>query len=106
MYSKAVEIVPLFSGSGIRIKIIEGMIAGKAVISTTIGAEGINVENGKNILIADTPQDFADAVKSVVADEALCRSLGENARKLIEREHDNQKLIARLEKFYHEIIGR
>lgn len=105
MYSKAVEIVPLFSGSGIRIKIIEGMAAGKAIVSTTIGAEGINVESGKNILIADTPEEFAGAVKRVVSDKTLCQTLGENARKLIEQDHDNRKLIKKLEMFYNEIIG-
>ena len=104
MYSKAIEIVPLFSGSGIRIKIIEGMAAQKAVISTTIGAEGINVESGKNILIANNPQQFFEAVKQLVHNQELCETLGENARKLIEKDHDNKKLINRLEKFYQKII--
>ncbi len=104
MYSKAIEIVPLFSGSGIRIKIIEGMAAQKAVISTTIGAEGINVESGKNILIANNPQEFFEAVKQLIPDRQLCETLGKNARKLIEKDHDNQKLINRLEKFYKKII--
>jgi len=106
MYSKAIEIVPLFSGSGIRIKIIEGMAAEKAVISTTIGAEGINVESGKNIIIANDPQEFFDAVKRLISDKLLCKTLGENARKLIEKDHDNQKLIERLDKFYQKIISQ
>jgi polysaccharide biosynthesis protein PslH len=100
MASKAVEIVPLFSGSGIRIKIIEGMAAGKAVISTAIGAEGINVKNEKNILLANNPEDFFNAVKKCITDQNYCRSLGAEARKLIEQDHDNDKLIARLENFY------
>ena len=104
MYSKAIEIVPLFSGSGIRIKIIEGMAAQKAIISTTIGAEGINVESGKNIIIANNPQEFFGAVKQLVHDRQLCETLGDNARKLIEKDHNNQKLIMRLEKFYQKII--
>jgi glycosyltransferase involved in cell wall biosynthesis len=105
MYSKAIEIVPLFSGSGIRIKIIEGMAARKAVISTSIGAEGINVNSGKNIIIANTPEDFLQAIKKLVSDKQLCVTLGENARVLIEEEHDNHKLIQRLEKFYHKIMA-
>jgi glycosyltransferase involved in cell wall biosynthesis len=99
--SKAIEVVPLFSGSGIRIKIIEGMAAGKAVISTTIGAEGIQVENGKNILLADTPEAFTEAITKCVNDRAFCQSLGEAARRLILHDHDNVKLIARLEEFYN-----
>ena len=53
MHSKSILIVPLFSGSGIRIKIIEGMATGKPIISTTVGAEGINYTRDKNIFIAD-----------------------------------------------------
>ena len=105
MYSKAIEIVPLFSGSGIRIKIIEGMAAEKAIVSTTIGAEGINVESGKNIIIGNTPEEFFEALKKLVSNRQLCKSLGKNARKLIEKDHDNHKLIHRLEKFYQKIIA-
>lgn len=105
MYSKSVEIVPLFSGSGIRIKIIEGMAAGKAIISTKIGAEGINCEHNKNILIADTPEDFFQAVKKCVGDRDFCFSLGENARELIQKNHSNKNLIQKLVGFYKNIIA-
>jgi glycosyltransferase involved in cell wall biosynthesis len=104
IYSKAIEIVPLFSGSGIRIKIIEAMAAEKAVISTSIGAEGINIENGKNILVADTPVEFFECIKKCVGDEHFCRELGQNARQLVLRDHSNQQLILKLEKFYRQII--
>ncbi len=106
IYSKAIEIVPLFSGSGIRIKIIEAMAAGRAVISTSIGAEGINIENGENILIADTPEEFFDGIKKCVTNETFCLTLGQNARQLVFRDHSNQKLIIRLEGFYQQIISR
>lgn len=103
--SKAIEIVPLFSGSGIRIKIIEGMAMGKAVISTPIGAEGIHVESGKNIMLADDPQAFFEAVKQCVENEAFCKKLGENAKILIRSDHDNQKLLSKLEAFYQTILS-
>ena len=106
IYSKAIEIVPLFSGSGIRIKIIEAMAAERAIISTSIGAEGINIENGKNILIADTPGDFFESIKKCVSNETFCRTLGQNARQLVVRDHSNQQLILKLEKFYRQIISR
>jgi glycosyltransferase involved in cell wall biosynthesis len=103
--SKAIEIVPLFSGSGIRIKIIEGMAMGKAVISTSIGAEGIHVESGKNIMLADNADAFFEAVKKCVEDEKHCKKLGENAMALIRRDHDNEKLIKKLEEFYNSILS-
>jgi len=106
MYSKAIEVVPLFSGSGIRIKIIEGMAAARAIISTTIGAEGINVSDGKNILLADDPEAFALAVQRCVDDEQFTQTLGENARNLIRKEHSNREIISRMTDFYHTIIGR
>nr|NQU92087.1 glycosyltransferase [Bacteroidota bacterium] len=105
IYSKSIEIVPLFSGSGIRIKIIEGMAAQRAVISTSIGAEGIQVENGKNILLANTPQEFVEAIKKCVSDREYCRKLGENARALIEKDHSNSQLMKKLVDFYHHILA-
>jgi len=101
--SNAIEVVPLFSGSGIRIKIIEGMAMGKAVVSTSIGAEGINVEHEKNIMLADDPESFYQAIKKCVESRQYCSELGENARQLIEKDHDNKKLIKKLEMFYQSI---
>lgn len=106
MYSKAIEVVPLFSGSGIRIKIIEGMAAARAIISTTIGAEGINVSDGENILLADDPEAFALAVQRCVDDEQFTQTLGENARNLIRKEHSNREIISRMTDFYHTVIVR
>jgi glycosyltransferase involved in cell wall biosynthesis len=61
-----VMIVPLLSGSGMRVKIIEGMALGRIVITTTVGAEGIECEDGKNILIANSPDQFYDHIKKVI----------------------------------------
>lgn len=102
--SKTISIAPLFSGSGIRIKIIESMALGKAVISTTIGAEGINYTNHKNIMIADNPSSFVKAIVELATSRDLSDEIGENARTLIFDEHDNTKLIERLVNFYHEIL--
>lgn len=95
-----IMIVPLLSGSGVRIKIIEGMALGKTIISTTIGAEGINCENGKNIMIADTPEDFYKAVKLLLADVELIKMIGENARLNIENEYNIDKTTENLVTFY------
>jgi len=101
--SKTISIAPLFSGSGIRIKIIESMALGKAVVSTTIGAEGINYTNHKNIMIADDASSYVTAIKKLYNDVEFCNRIGENARKLIHEEHDNSKLIDRMVGFYQEI---
>jgi glycosyltransferase involved in cell wall biosynthesis len=101
--SHTIMIVPLLSGSGVRIKIIEGMALGKAIISTTIGAEGINCENGKNIMLADTPDDFYKVVKMLLGNFEMIKSIGENARQNIETEYDIDKTTENLIKFYNTI---
>ena len=100
----SIMVVPLFSGSGIRIKIVEAMAAGKAIITTTIGAEGINYENGQHLLIAKDAKSFADAIVRLCNDGALRETLGRNARMLIAKEHDNTKLMQKLISFYNELL--
>lgn len=102
--SKAISIAPLLSGSGIRIKIMESMALGKAVISTTIGAEGINCTHGKNILIADSPEEFAKAVLDLYRNANKCRMMGLEARNLIRDDYDTSKIIQQLVSFYREIL--
>ncbi len=100
-----IMIVPLLSGSGIRIKIIEGMAAGKPVLSTLIGAEGINCANGKNIMIANAPCEFIDMISLCISDMARCKRLGEEARKLIETHYDRRIIIQKLITFYKQLAG-
>jgi len=102
--SKSISIAPLLSGSGIRIKIIESMSLGKAVIATSIGAEGINYTQGVNIMIADTPEDFLDAVAFLYQNPDQARMIGDNARMLIGEEHSTGKIIGQLLAFYREIL--
>ena len=102
--SKSISIAPLFSGSGIRIKIIESMAMGKAVISTKIGAEGIHYTDGKNILIANTAEEFSKAATFLYKNPAKSKEIGENARKLILEKHNNEKIIQNLISFYREIL--
>jgi polysaccharide biosynthesis protein PslH len=75
-------VVPLLSGSGTRFKILEAWAAGRAVVSTTLGAEGLSADPGRHLLIADNPQSFADAVIQLLNDPALRESLGESGRAL------------------------
>ncbi len=79
-----IAIVPLQSGSGTRLKILEAFAAGVPVISTSIGAEGLAVEPGRHLLITNSPADFAAALLQLLDDEATRHSLAEQARKLFE----------------------
>ena len=79
MEEAAVYIVPLRIGGGTRLKIYEAMAMEKAIVSTSIGAEGLPVENGKEILLADTPESFAGAVVSLIRQESLATALGKQA---------------------------
>jgi polysaccharide biosynthesis protein PslH len=98
-------IAPLFSGSGIRVKIIEAMALGIPVISTTIGAEGINCIHGKDILIANTPEEFMDCIMKLFSNPGLCRIIAQNANQLIANEHNASILMTRLEKFYETLLN-
>jgi glycosyltransferase involved in cell wall biosynthesis len=83
----AVCIVPLRIGGGTRLKIFEAMAMSKAVVSTWIGAEGLPVQTGENILLADTPQAFADSVISLLRDSDQRKRLGTSARVLVEEKY-------------------
>jgi len=97
-------VVPLRSGGGTRLKILEAMAAGMPVISTSIGAEGLNVTNGDNILLADEPSDFADAVLRVFLDKDLARSLSENGRRLVESQYDWRIIARKLDDAYQSLF--
>ncbi|MEI7724891.1 MAG: glycosyltransferase family 4 protein [Bacteroidota bacterium] len=103
MGSKAIMIVPLFSGSGIRVKIIEGMAAGKTIISTSIGAEGICYTHRENILIADAPCEFFEMISICVASPALCNRIGKQAISLIGKAYNTKNLIQKLLAFYQQL---
>src|SRR5262249_6513247 len=81
-------VVPLRIGSGTRIKIFEAMAMGKPVVSTTIGAEGLPVENRKNILLADTPSEFAQRTIDLLTQPSTRQQIGAAARTLVETRYD------------------
>lgn len=103
--SKAIMIVPLLSGGGMRVKIVEGMAMQKCIISTSLGAEGINYHDGENIIIANTRDDFFKAIKRCINDEDFCKQIGLNARRLVEQQHDINTLSTLLVKFYKRVLA-
>jgi glycosyltransferase involved in cell wall biosynthesis len=103
MNSKSVMVVPLQSGSGMRVKIIEGMALKKCIISTSLGAEGIRYEHGKNILIADTADDFYRYILQCTTDSGLVERIGEYARLLFERDHHIEPVAKGMMNFYQKL---
>jgi glycosyltransferase involved in cell wall biosynthesis len=94
-------VVPLRIGGGSRLKILEAMAAGRCVVSTSIGAEGLEVRHGEHLSIADTPAGFAEATLSLVGDardhRALRQSLARAGRALVEAEYGWDRIALDLE---------
>ena len=99
-------LVPLLSGSGMRVKIVEGMANGAAIISTTIGAEGINVEHNKNILIADTPDEFINSMTALSKNVELLNKLSNSGLDFIKTEYDNLVIAQKLNNIYLELLEK
>ncbi len=106
MASRQIMIVPLLSGGGMRVKIIEGMAMGKAIISTPVGCEGISCTPGKDILVAATPAELAEKIIHCASNPDFCLAIGKNARTLAENEYNNRLIAARLLGFYEKLISR
>jgi glycosyltransferase involved in cell wall biosynthesis len=104
LQSGSISIAPLLSGSGIRIKILESMMHGLAVVSTSMGAEGIRYDAGKNILIADTPEAFAKALQFLIEHPDKASKIGQEAQALIAEKYHAPAIIQQLQDFYREIL--
>jgi glycosyltransferase involved in cell wall biosynthesis len=103
--SKSMMVVPLFSGSGMRVKIIEAMAEGRPVVSTAVGAEGINAVDGAHLLLADTPDAFARQIKRLIKDRDEARRMGSHARAFVKENYDNKKLVSNLVDFYKTLLN-
>ena len=98
-----VFVVPLRIGSGTRLKILEALAMGKAVVSTSVGAEGLDLKDGEEIFIADAPIAFADAVTRLLTDPALRRRTGENGRARVEQDYDWRSIGQKLHTLYTKV---
>ena len=102
---KTVMVVPLFSGSGIRIKIIEGMFHGKCIVATPLAAEGLYFENNKDIFIASGASAFAENIIELLTNSKLRKETGENAIKNVRKNYNILASSENLIKFYRELIS-
>lgn len=105
LHRAAAFIVPLRLGSGTRLKVLEAMAVGKAIVSTSKGVEGLGLVDGEHALIADTPEAFAAAVECVLDDPTLRSRLGIAARRMAVTHYDWQSVGERLLSVYGELLG-
>lgn len=101
--SHGIMVVPLRSGSGMRIKIIEGMEQGRAIVSTRIGAEGIDGQDGVHFFLADDPADFAEQMIRLAEDSALRNALGAQSREFVCRHFDRTAIAGKMLQFYNNL---
>lgn len=103
LQNNGIMLVPLLSGGGMRVKIIEGMALGCPIITTSIGIEGIEAKNEKHVLIANTKDEFRKAIEKLRDNPDLGEELSSNARKLVEKKYDNKKIVEHLIKHYNSL---
>lgn len=103
MQRMSVIIAPLFAGSGMRVKVLEAMALGRPVVATTIGAGGIEIENGRDILIADDALSFAECIVRLLHEHDLAARIGNAARAMVAQRYDNDTLARGLVAFYESL---
>jgi glycosyltransferase involved in cell wall biosynthesis len=106
MQTYRVMAVPLFSGGGVKIKVVEGMFLGKPIVTTNSGAEGINYTEGQELFIRETPEAFAEALCDLLQNESLADHLGKNAEKSAQENHKLSRVTEKLCDFYRTIIAK
>jgi glycosyltransferase involved in cell wall biosynthesis len=98
-------VVPILAGSGTRFKVVEGLALEKPMVSTGVGCEGIGVEDGQHLLVADTAEEFAAAIVRLFEDASLARSLGQAGRKFVDRGYSWNRAGERLQALYDEVLA-
>jgi len=102
----AVYVVPLRIGGGTRLKILQALAMRKAVVSTSIGCEGLGLQPDKHLLVADEPRQFAADAIRLIRDKALRDRLGENGGTLVQEEYSWNVIVRKLDREYRELIAR
>lgn len=109
LYGATVYVIPMRVGGGTRFKALEAMASGKAIVSTSLGVEGIDVQHERELLLADTPLAFAADVLSLIWDQQrggeLSRQLGAKARRFVERHYDWAGIVPKLEAIYLDAVA-
>ncbi len=102
----SIMVVPLLSGSGMRAKILEGMALGKVIISTSIGIEGIPAKNKGEVMVADDPKEFIEAIDWCLNQNGTLEKMGTKAKQFIHENYDNIEITQDLLATYHKAIPK
>jgi GT2 family glycosyltransferase/glycosyltransferase involved in cell wall biosynthesis len=102
----AVFVCPIRTGAGVRVKILEAFASGIPVVSTSLGAEGLAAASGEELMLADTPADFAEACLRLLEEPERAWRIAANARRLVETRYDWPVVMARLDRVYRELVSR
>ena len=103
LQSAALMVIPVRAGGGMRVRILEAFSRAIPVVTTTIGLEGIQAEPGKDVLVADTPEDFAACVVRLLHDPRLREDLGKNSRLFVEQTYDWRIVLKKLDEVYERV---
>jgi glycosyltransferase involved in cell wall biosynthesis len=101
----ALTVVPLRSGGGTRLKILESMAYGRPVVSTTLGAEGLELEPERDLLIADQPEALAESIARLLNDPQARNAMAERARRQVEKQYDWAAIAQRMMTTYHQMLN-
>jgi glycosyltransferase involved in cell wall biosynthesis len=101
----AITVVPVRAGGGMRVRILEAFARAAPVVTTTVGIEGIDACFGEDVLVADSPEDFASSVITLLQNKELQQKLAINGRRLVESKYDWQVVLGELDKVYERLAG-
>lgn len=104
MNQHSIMVVPLFSGSGMRVKILEGMALGRVIITTSMGLEGIDTQHLREVLLADSVESFVEAIALCQQDATFALKIGEQARNFVLQHYDNRAIALQLLQAYTQLL--
>lgn len=102
----AITVVPVRAGGGMRVRILEAFARAAPVVTTTVGLEGIDAHPGEDVLVADSPEKFAESVIQLLQDQELQQRISMNGRRLVEAKYDWQVVLRELETVYKTLDGK
>ena len=100
----AVFVAPILTGGGIIVKLLDALAAGTPTVSTTFGNEGVGALPGRDLLVADSPEEFASAVVKLLTDPAYAETVGKNGREFVRQRYGRQAIMARLDELHAEVL--
>jgi len=102
----AVFVAPILTGGGIIVKLLDALAAGTPTVSTTFGNEGVDAMPGRDLLVADSPQDFAAAVTQLLLDRKFAEELGKNGRRFVREHYGREAVMAELDAVHAELLEK